>query len=203
MEGRAGLLWLGVVSYLVYTFLIYAFAVRHNRLFLPYVAVLGLSTWALAGGLFATDARDLVRRLAAGAPVRTAALLLLVLGALFYALWLAEEIPAALAGVVPSGVADNELITNPVHVVDLALMLPAMIAAGWWLWRREPRGLVAAPVVLANALCQNAAIATMMVWAIRAGQPGEPAMVAVFAVLAGLVAVVLVRLLAAIDAAEE
>lgn len=195
---RAWLVWLGALSYVVYTFLIYAFAVQHNRLFLVYVAVLGLALWALAGGLVATDGRDLARRLAPDAPVRAAALALAVPGVLFALLWLAEEVPAALSGRVPSGVTDNGLATNPVHVVDLAAMLPAMIAAGWWLWRREPRGVVLGPVVLVNAVCQNAAIATMMAWALRAGQPAQPALAGAFATLTVIVAVVVGRLLRAL-----
>lgn len=196
---RAWLVWLGALSYLVYTFLIYAFAVEHNRLFLAYVAVLGLSVWALIGGLAATDMRAIASRFRPDAPLRPVALLLGGPGALFYLLWLAEEVPAALSGTIPAGVVDNGVATNPVHVVDLAMMLPAMIAVGAWLWRREARGYALAPVLLVNMLCQNAAIATMMAWALRAGQPGEPALVAAFAGLAVVVLAALVAFLRALD----
>lgn len=196
---RAWLVWLGALSYLVYTFLIYAFSVEHNRLFLAYVATLGLSVWSLIGGLAATDMRAIAGRFGPATPVRPVALLLGVPGALFALLWLAEEVPAALSGTIPTGVVDNGVPTNPVHVIDLAMMLPAMLAAGVWLWRREPRGFVLAPVLLVNVLCQNVAIATMMVWALRAGQPGQPALVAVFAGLATIVLAALVVFLRGMD----
>src|SRR5215213_10557147 len=52
---RARLVWLGVLTYLVYTYAIYAFHVRFNALFLVYVALLGCSLYALIGGLVTTD----------------------------------------------------------------------------------------------------------------------------------------------------
>ena len=52
---RACLVWLGGLIYTVYTYVGYAFSVRFNPLFLVYVALLGCSTYALIGGLVATD----------------------------------------------------------------------------------------------------------------------------------------------------
>jgi hypothetical protein len=52
---RAHLVWLGVLLYLVYTYLIYALAIQFNALFLVYVALLGCSLYALIGGLATTD----------------------------------------------------------------------------------------------------------------------------------------------------
>src|SRR5690606_14556253 len=46
-SARAGLLWLGTLLYLIYAFTVYAMAVHLNYLFLLYVAVLGLSSWAV------------------------------------------------------------------------------------------------------------------------------------------------------------
>ena len=48
---RAQLIWLGVLVYLIYTYVTYAFVVRFNPLFLVYVALLGCSLYALIGGL--------------------------------------------------------------------------------------------------------------------------------------------------------
>src|SRR5215218_2563352 len=52
---RARLVWLGVLVYLVYTYVIYTFQVRFSPLFLVYVALLGCSLYALIGGLATTD----------------------------------------------------------------------------------------------------------------------------------------------------
>ncbi|MBK6768186.1 MAG: hypothetical protein IPG72_03990 [Ardenticatenales bacterium] len=189
---RGWLVWLGALSYLVYTFVIYAFAVQHNRLFLVYVAALGCALWALIGGLAQTDWDDVKAGFSPRAPVRAMGVLLLVPAVLFTLLWLSEEVPAALAGTVPQGVVDNGVPTNPVHVIDLSMMLPAMAIVGWWAWRKRAIGYGLAPVLLVNTLFQNAAIATMMAFALRAGLPAEPVMMAVFAGMGATVLAALV-----------
>jgi hypothetical protein len=183
---RAWLVWLGALSYVVYTFVIYAFGVQHNRYFLAYVAVLGCALWALAGGLVATDWADVKARFGPRAPTRWVALYLVVPGVLFYFVWLADELPAAIADRLPASLEGLGLLTNPVHVLDMAVMLPAMIVTGALLWRGAALGYGLAPVILVNMVLQNVAIATMMVLALRAGLGGSPAPIALFAALAAL-----------------
>lgn len=48
---KAFLVWSGVLLYLIYAYVIYAFDVHFNSLFLVYVAILGLSFYALIGSL--------------------------------------------------------------------------------------------------------------------------------------------------------
>src|SRR5689334_551936 len=48
---KAFLLWIGVLLALIYSYIIYAFAVHFNSLFLVYVAILGLSFYTLVGSL--------------------------------------------------------------------------------------------------------------------------------------------------------
>ena len=43
----AGVVWVGTLLYLVYAYVVYAMAVHFNALFLVYVAVLGLSSYAV------------------------------------------------------------------------------------------------------------------------------------------------------------
>lgn len=203
---RGWLVWLGALSYLVYTFVIYAFAVHHNRLFLAYVAVLGGTLWALVIGLWCTDWDDIQSRFAARAPVRPIGVLLIAAAVLFCLLWLADEVPAALSGAVPQSIVDAGVMTNPVHVIDLAVMLPAMAMAGRLAWRRRAMGYGLAVVLLVNVVLQDAAITTMMVYARRAGLPSSAAMIGVFAALGGATLAALVwylRSMAADDDAQR
>ena len=41
------------------------------------------------------------------------------------------------AGKAPQSVAESGLLTNPVHVLDPGLLLPAMIITAMLLWRRK------------------------------------------------------------------
>src|SRR5947209_2552575 len=48
---KAFLVWTGVLLALIYSYVIYAFAVHFNSLFLVYVAILGLSFYTLVSSL--------------------------------------------------------------------------------------------------------------------------------------------------------
>jgi len=52
---RAYLLWLGVSTFTVYNYVIYTFSVPFGSLFLLWVAVFGLSLFALFGGVTSID----------------------------------------------------------------------------------------------------------------------------------------------------
>ena len=155
---RAYLAWLGLLLYLVYAFAIYAFAVRFQFLFPIYVAVLGLSFYTLAGGLLAASPARLGLALRRNRWSSAAALFLLVVGALFGLLWLAEIVPAAVSGVPPASLGENSLLTNPVHVLDLAFLLPGMVATAYLLRRGAFAGRLAASPLLIFAVAMGLGI---------------------------------------------
>src|SRR5881275_1920578 len=124
---KAFLVWSGFLLYLIYAYVIYAFDVHFNRLFLVYVAILGLSFYALVGSAIRLHLESLQGYFSATTKARAVGVFLLVLGLVFYLLWLSEEIPALLTGKIPPSVRENGLLTNPVHVLDLGLLLPAIL----------------------------------------------------------------------------
>ena len=125
---RGLLVWAGSLLFLIYGFVIFAFASHYNDLFLLYVATLGASVYAFLGGVLRLDFEEVKRRSAIGGRGRLAlsALLLVVAGA-FYALWLSEDVPSLLNGTVPASVTTAGLLVNPIHVLDMGLYLPAMV----------------------------------------------------------------------------
>lgn len=145
---RARLIWLGVLTYLVYTYAIYAFEVQFNSLFLVYVALLGCSLYALIGGLATTDFIGLRARFTQRTPAKAVSAFLGVVAVLFYFSWLSEIVPALLTGDIPRSVTDNGTPTNGVHVLDLAWMLPAMLLTAVWLWRKRAIGYALAGALL-------------------------------------------------------
>jgi hypothetical protein len=62
----AYLAWTGVLGYSVYTFAIYTFSIHLGPLFMVYVAVFGLSIYALIGGLASIDGARLKSALRRG-----------------------------------------------------------------------------------------------------------------------------------------
>ncbi len=155
---RALVIWLGALVSLAYAFAIYAFDMSYGPLFLPYVACLGLSAWALVGGARLLDAPALHEHIAGHRDSRAAGLVLAGIATLFYGLWLSVNVPAAIDGRVPPELAELGLPTNPVHVLDMALLLPACIVGGIALWRGRSIGAVLVPVLLVALLCITAGI---------------------------------------------
>lgn len=170
----------GAYAYTVYELFIYAFAIHFNALFLVYCATLGFAAFALIG-LLAELARTPVHVDRRGAHL--AGGFLIFLGAAFGALWLLEDLPAALANEPSPTLVATGLFTNPVHVIDLSFILPAHVVTGVLLWRGRPRGELYGPVILAFGVLMSASIGGMMVViALRGGEAALPVTIAMFAV---------------------
>ncbi|MBN2538207.1 hypothetical protein JXB37_08030 [candidate division WOR-3 bacterium] len=192
-SARAFLVWLGAHLYLVYAFAIYAFAVHFQFLFLVYVAVLGLSFYSLVVGARSFDPDRLAGKMPGGGRARAAGVLLLVIGALFGLLWLGEIVPALLGGTVPAALAETGLWVNPVHVLDLAILLPAMVLAGVSLLRDRSAGKVLAVPLLVFALTMGLGIVVMFGLSAARGLDWPKPAAALIAVIMGLSAWFAVR----------
>ena len=160
---RGRLVWVGVLGYVLYTYLTYAFGIRFNPMFLVYLALLGCSLYALIGGLATTDFEALKARFTQRTPVKVVSVFLLVVAILFYLVWLSEALPAVLAGGVPQSVVADGTPTNVVHVVDMALLLPGMLLTAIWLWRKRAIGYVLAGALLTLLALLKLAIVAMAV----------------------------------------
>jgi hypothetical protein len=180
---KALLVWMGVLLALIYSYVIYAFAVHFNSLFLVYVAILGLSFYALVVSLIHVHLDSLQPYFAANTKARAVSVFLLVLAILFYLQWLSEDIPALVAGKIPQSVMENGLLTNPVHVLDLGLYLPAMIITVILLWRRRLLGyLLAIPLLVFSVLTGIGILAIFAVTSMR-GMPTSLVVELVFAII--------------------
>jgi len=150
---KAFLIWMGVLISLIYPYIIYAFAIHFNSLFLVYVAIVGLSFYTLVGSLIRINLNSLQAAFSATTKARLVSVFLLLVALLFSFLWLSEDIPALLTGKIPQSVTESGLLTSPVHVLDLGLYLPAMIITAILLWRRKLLGyLLAIPLLVFNIL---------------------------------------------------
>jgi len=145
---RAYLLWLGVLTFTLYNYVIYAFSIPFGPLFPLWVAVLGLCIYALIGGVTAVDHGAVAARFASRRAVTVVAWFLIVTAVLFGLLWLSEDVPALLAGARPQSLVDMGLPTNPVHILDLGFFLPAVIATGVLLLKRTPFAHTLAPSLI-------------------------------------------------------
>ena len=155
---RARLVAAGLLLFAIYTMAIYCFSIHLNALFVLYCATFGGALFAAIG-----VAADLLLE---GAPrsirhERLAGGFLIAVGLAFAGMWLAQLVPAMVTGRIPQSLAEANLPTNPVHVLDLSFILPLHVAAGIAAWRGTRLGAVLAPIVLAFGALMAASIACM------------------------------------------
>jgi hypothetical protein len=191
---RAVLVLLGLLFYMIYSYVLYAFFVHFNALFPIYVAVLGLSFYALVGMLMEMDSIA-VRSLFAAKRGRAASAYLMASGVAFAILWLASIASAIAAGGTPPDVIEAGLPVNPVHVLDLAFVLPGMIVTSVLLWRRRPFGFLLAVPLTTFAAAMCLAIVGMMLFMRTRGLPAPAALIAGLVVVSGLAVALTIDLL--------
>lgn len=183
---RGHLLWLGLLGYIAYTYLIYAFGVPHNSAFLLYVAALTLSIAALVDGIARINVRQVPLHAHTGV-----GWFLIVIGLAFAGLWLSDIVPT-IGGGLPGTINVGEL-PYPVYVVDLAIALPAVVATGVALVRGHVAAPVLGAVVLIKVLTMGLAIWAMAIALLVNGrQPNWP-VAGLFAVMITVCAAVLWR----------
>jgi hypothetical protein len=200
---RARLIAIGALFYVAYSYALYSLFVHFGTLFLAYVAVLGLSVYALIGATAELDTDALQGVLGARHWRRAAAVFLVVVGGIFALLWLAEIVPATLAGVTPESVEASTFAVNPIHVLDLALCLPAVVVTGVLLWKDRPRGLLfAVPFTTFLSLMGTAIVAMVVVMWWR-GIPVSMPMLAVMVTIAMAADLMTILLLGGAGARSE
>ncbi len=91
---RAYLLWLGILAFTVYNYVIYTLAIPFGSLFLLWVAVLGLSLWALIGGITSIDYELVAASFTNRHAAKAVAFFSIITALLFSLLWLSEDLRA-------------------------------------------------------------------------------------------------------------
>lgn len=184
--------WAGVMTYLLYTFLIYCVAVHFNRLFIVYCFAMGLSfygiLWFLYTQLFWQGTTEDFSRV----PARLAGICFILLSLVFYMLWLAEIIPAIRRGEAPKSVKDTGLVTNIVHVLDLAVFLPGIFITGLLLVKRKKPGFIMAPVLLSFFVLMDITIGALVVFMKQRGLEGSYILTVLMGIMSGLSLMLLV-----------
>jgi hypothetical protein len=185
----------GLLLYTAYSFVIYAFAMHFTTLFLVYCTLLGSSTFALVDLVIALREEAPATWYKERAPLRLTAATLMAIAGIFGVLWLIAIVPALVTGTDPAGLDDVGLAANPVHILDLSLLLPAMIVAGVALLRHRPLGGVLAPIFLTFAIMMAIAIGGMiaMMYLRRLAVDATPAII--MAIIAAWCTAVLTALL--------
>jgi len=136
------------LTFTVYNYVIYTFSVPFGSLFLLWVVVLGLSLYALIGGVATINHEVVKSSFKSQRAVTFVAWFLIVVAILFSLLWLSEDVPSLFSGKTPQSVVDMAIPTNPVHILDLGFFLPAVIVTAVMLLREKPLAYSLAPAFI-------------------------------------------------------
>lgn len=196
---RAFLVWLGLLVYTAYSYLIYAGFVHFSGWFVVYVAVLGMSGFALVAGFGLLDPVATSAAFGERFPRRLAGGWLLGFGAVYFLFELVQVLGAALDGAPPQSAVDTGLVTDPVFLLDMAFMLPLTALAGWLVLRERPVGMLLAGPILSWAAAMGIAVFTMLIATQLRVEDVPAALFAGFAVIATLHAVVLAAVLRSVE----
>jgi hypothetical protein len=135
---RALVVWLGAVGYIIYQAVLFLFGTPFNSLFLIYVAMLSLGFWSAAVLVRRVDLAAFNARFDEHLPARGIAIYAVVLAIVNALVWLRTIVPAMLSEAPSAFLEGSGMTTNPVFVQDLAIWLPLLTVAAWWLWKRRP-----------------------------------------------------------------
>jgi hypothetical protein len=135
---KAQLVWMGVLDYMLYNYAFYLFGTAFNVFFLIYVALLGLSIFALIFGLTNLDVNGIRQQVSERMPVKW-------IGGYF--LFVAFGLSAVYLSQVPSIVTASGNPTNLVFALDLTLLVPWLVIGALWLMKRQPWGFVIAGIL--------------------------------------------------------
>lgn len=156
---RAQIVWAGTLSYLLYNAVLFAFDVAFNSLFLLYVATLSLALWSLAALLVHLDVESIRARFASKMPARAFAGYLLLISVIFFVTWMRQILPALFKSTTPAFLHGTNMLTSPVHVLDLGFTLPLGMLGAVWLWQRKGWGYLLAGLMLSMMTIETASIA--------------------------------------------
>jgi hypothetical protein len=159
------LCWPGALLYVLYRYVASLTDVPFGVMFLPYLLLVTLSAYTLIGLVASIDGEVVRHRLTGLVPARAAGGILIGATVLFAALNI---------GFVVTGLASQPPV-EPDHplIADFTTLIPACLAGGFLMWRREPLGYVAGagllfiysmlligpiPVIALSALAEGAPI---------------------------------------------
>jgi fumarate reductase subunit D len=173
----------GTLFYILYSYMIYAFGVNFNHLFLVYCAILGLSLYTFILFIFDFVQKDISSWFKEKLNPKPMSIYMLLIAALFYMLWLKDVIPALINNTTPESVTDNNLLVNPVHVLDLAIALPACFISAILLLKNHKMGFIFAPIILLFIVILTIALIGMVIALKIKGVSEDISLVYIFGIL--------------------
>ncbi len=172
---RAQLIWMGVLAYMLYNYAFYLFGAAFNWFFLIYVALLGLSIFALIFGLVNLEVNRIRQQFRERTPVKWIAGYMLFVAAGLSLIYFAQSLAFIFTGQLPAIVVRTEHPTSVVFALDLTLLAPFLVLGAIWLLKRKPWGYVLAGIFTIKGPAYTLVLTAGSLWAAYAGVPDAAA----------------------------
>jgi len=183
-KSKLGLLvWSGAIFYLAYSYTIYSFGLHFNQLFILYCAILGLSFYSFVYFILSAHKVNAAELFSDKISTLSTGVFLIVIAVLFYFIWLSELIPSINQNETPKSVIESGLLINPVHVLDLAICLPALLITGIALIQKRSIGFLLAPAMLIFCILMAIAIAAMVLVMMSKGLDSDLVLFTIFGII--------------------
>lgn len=180
---RGMIVWVGLMSYILYSYTGAAFAYSFNH-FLPiYIALFPMAVFALVAAVSGMDATTMKDMFSSRAPRRPVAAFLVLIALMLGPAELSQIVPFYTTGALPEPMVKYQTTTFFVYALDLGMVIPLSILAAVWLWRGSPWGFSLAGCMLIKGATMGFALLSMEWFSLRAGR-GTDGLETLWAVIA-------------------
>jgi hypothetical protein len=169
---KAQLVWMGLLDYMLYNYTFYLFGAKFNWFFLIYVALMGLSIFALIFGLTHLDVNAIGQKVRARTPVKWIAAYMFFVAIGLTLIYFAQSIGFIFTGELPPIVTASGHPTSIVFALDLTLLVPFLVLGGLWILQRKPWGFVLAGISTVKGSLYTTVLTAGSLWAANAGVEG-------------------------------
>jgi hypothetical protein len=164
---RGTLLLIGSLVYILYVYASLSLGAAYNHLFLLYVVLFGASVTALALTIQAARTRGLEQRITPSMPRKGPAIFMLASGAVTLVIWMMDPVAALIENEAPGLLESGTTLVT--HALDLAIIVPAAIAAGVLILRGQATGYLIAMALLVLEAMLAPMIVLQTVFQVSAG----------------------------------
>ena len=168
---RAVIVWLGVLGYMLYTYIGATFAFNFNYFYLIYVALLSLSVFAIVTTLANVDVAEFKKRFDTATPRGPIAAFMVLLSIMLFFAYLGQMMPFFTEGTMPDAIVQSGGPTFFVWALDLGFIVPMMIVGSIGLMRRTAVGYLLTGCMLIKAATMGLSLLGMTLFSVLAGTP--------------------------------
>ncbi len=154
---KARLFFMAVTLYLMFTYGIYTFYAMYNRLYIGYVAIMGLCFYTFFLTLKKTGASESKALFKDHYPNRLVGGFLITAASFMTLTWLGRILPTTFLGTMPT-IDLAQGTTMVPQAIDLAFILPLAFVTGVRLWRNKPEGYIMGTVLPAFLIFMMTAV---------------------------------------------